>query len=157
MLKTILKWTINASRSNWHIMCYPALWVYWTTVKTATMLSPFQLVHEVEAFTPVECEIPSLKIAIHVLPDTSDIVLVVEPNLPDPKILFSCDCNPGVLYTCSPCLGVRGRSPRNFFWGCVLANSIADPWYWVNPRIFPLYFPYKREHCKSTGYGIVLY
>ena len=36
-------------------------------------------------------------------------VLVVE-------ILFSCDCNPGVLYTRSPCLGVRGRSPRFFFW-----------------------------------------
>ena len=36
-------------------------------------------------------------------------------------------------------------------------NSFADPWYWVNPRIFPLYFPYKRKHCKSTEHGIVLY
>ena len=24
-------------------------------------------------------------------------------------------------------------------------------------EFFPWYFPYKREHCKSTGYGIVLY
>ena len=37
-------------------------------------------------------------------------MLVVEPNLPDPEILFSCDCNPGVLYTHSPCLGVRGSA-----------------------------------------------
>ena len=72
----------------------------------------------------------------------------MEHNLPNPEILFSCDCNLGVMYTCSPCLGV--------LLGCVLANSIADPWYWVNPIIFPLYFPYKRKHCKTTEYGIVL-
>ena len=24
-----------------------------------------------------------------------------------------------------------------------LANSFADPWYWVNRSIFPWYFPYK--------------
>ena len=53
--------------------------------------------------------------------------------------------------------GFGGGAPDFFLGGCVLANSIADPWYSVNPRIFPLYFPYKREHCKSTGYGIVLY
>ena len=35
-LKTIIKRTINAARSNWHIMLYPALWAYWTNVKTAT-------------------------------------------------------------------------------------------------------------------------
>ena len=38
-----------------------------------------------------------------------------------------------------------------------MSISIVDPWYWVNPRIFPLYFPYKRKHCKMTEYGIVLY
>ena len=31
----------------------------------------------------------------------------VEPDLPDPEILFSHVCNPGVLYTHSPCLGVQ--------------------------------------------------
>ena len=72
-LMTILKLTINASRPNWHIMLYPALWVYRMTVKTATVFSPFQLVHGVEEVTPIECEIPSLKIAVHVLPKTSDI------------------------------------------------------------------------------------
>ena len=72
-MKTILKRTINASRSNWHIMLYPALWAYRTNVKTATGFSPFQLLLEVEAVTPVECEIPSLKISIHVLPDTTEL------------------------------------------------------------------------------------
>ena len=71
--KTVLKCTINASRSNWHIMLYPALWAYQTNVKTATMFSPFQLIHGVEAVTPVECEIPSLKIVIHVLLDTTEL------------------------------------------------------------------------------------
>ena len=71
-LKTILKRTIDASRSNWHIMLYPTLWAYRTNVKNATGFSPFQLVHGVEAYTS-ECEIPSLKIAIHVLPDTTEL------------------------------------------------------------------------------------
>ena len=35
-VKTILKCTINAAHSNWHIMLYPALWAYRTNVKTAT-------------------------------------------------------------------------------------------------------------------------
>ena len=72
-LKTILKRTINESHSNWHIMLYPALWAYRTNVKTATRFSPFQLVHGVEAVTPIECEIMSLRIAIHVLPDTTEM------------------------------------------------------------------------------------
>ena len=54
-------------------MLYPTLWVYWTNVKTAIGFSPFQLIHGVEAVTPVECEILSLKIAIHVLPDTTEL------------------------------------------------------------------------------------
>ena len=72
-LKTILKRTINATRSNWHIMLYPTLWAYQTNVKTTTGFSPFQLVHGVEVVTPIECDIPSLRIAIHVLPDTSEL------------------------------------------------------------------------------------
>ena len=54
-------------------MLCPTLWSYRTNVKTTTGFSPFQLVHGVEAVTPVECEIPSLKIAIHVLPDTTEL------------------------------------------------------------------------------------
>ena len=54
-------------------MLYPALWAYRTNVKTATWLSPFQLVHGVEAIIPVECEIPYLNIDIHVLLDMNKL------------------------------------------------------------------------------------
>ena len=72
-LKTIVKRTINAAWSNWHIMMYPALWAYRTNVKISTWFSPFQIVHGVEAVNSVECKIPSLKISIHVLPDTIEL------------------------------------------------------------------------------------
>ena len=42
-------------------------------VKTTTDFSPYQLVHGVEFVLPVECEIPFLKLAIEVLPDTSPL------------------------------------------------------------------------------------
>ena len=42
-------------------------------MKTATGFSPFQLVHGVDAVTPVKCKIPSLNISIHVLPDTTEM------------------------------------------------------------------------------------
>ena len=42
-------------------------------MKTAMGFSPFQLVHRLEAVTLVECEIPYLNIAIHVLPDTMEL------------------------------------------------------------------------------------
>ena len=54
-------------------MLYPTRWDYQTNVKNATGFSPFQLIHRVEAVTPVECEIPSLNISIHVLPDTTEL------------------------------------------------------------------------------------
>ena len=39
-------------------------------MKTATGFTPFQLVHGVESVFPIECEIPSLKLAVELLPDT---------------------------------------------------------------------------------------
>jgi hypothetical protein len=54
-------------------MLYPTLWAYRTSVKTATSFSPFQLVHGVELILPIECKIPSLKLAVELLPDTSDL------------------------------------------------------------------------------------
>ena len=52
-------------------MLYLALWAYRTAVKTATSFSPYQLVHGVESVLSVECEIPSLKLSIELLLDTS--------------------------------------------------------------------------------------
>ena len=45
-------------------MLYPALWAYRTAVNTTTSFSPYQLVHGVESILPIECEIPSLKLAV---------------------------------------------------------------------------------------------
>eukprot|EP00253_Pinus_taeda_P011364 PITA_11364 len=41
-------------------------------VKTLTGFTPFQLVYRLEAMLPIECEIPSLQIAIELLPATSE-------------------------------------------------------------------------------------
>ena len=72
-LKSILQRTITQRKNNWYIMLYPALLEYRTTVKAAIGFSPYQLVHGVESILPVECEIPSLKLAIELLPDTSPL------------------------------------------------------------------------------------
>ena len=52
-------------------MLFLALWAYRTLVKTATGFTPFQLVYGLEAIFPIECEIPSLKLAVQLLPETS--------------------------------------------------------------------------------------
>ena len=54
-------------------MLYPALWAYRTAVNISTGFSPYQLVHRVESVFPVECEIPSLKLAVELLLDTSPL------------------------------------------------------------------------------------
>ena len=41
------------------------------SVKTTTGFTPFQLVYGLEAVLPIECEIPSLKLAIEILPNTT--------------------------------------------------------------------------------------
>jgi hypothetical protein len=72
-LKTILQQTINLDKSNWNLMLYSALWAYRTLVKTATSFSPFQLVYGLEAVFPIEYQIPSLKLAVQLFPDTSPL------------------------------------------------------------------------------------
>ena len=54
-------------------MLYPTLWAYKTAVKTTTGFFPYQLVHGVESVLSVECEIPYLKLAIDLLPNTSPL------------------------------------------------------------------------------------
>jgi hypothetical protein len=43
------------------------------SIKTATGFSPFQLIYGLEAVLPIECQIPSLKLAVELLPDTSPL------------------------------------------------------------------------------------
>src|SRR3984885_5703930 len=53
-------------------MLFSALWGYQTSVKTSTGFTPFQLVYGLEVVLPIECEIPSLRMAIELLPATSE-------------------------------------------------------------------------------------
>ena len=52
-------------------MLFLALWAYRTSVKSTTEFTPFQLVYSLEATLPIKCEIPSLKLAVELLPNTS--------------------------------------------------------------------------------------
>jgi hypothetical protein len=52
-------------------MLFFALWDYRTAVKTTTSFTPVQLVHGVEATLPIECEIPTLRTIIELLPNTA--------------------------------------------------------------------------------------
>ena len=52
-------------------MLYPSLWDYRTAIETATVFSPYHLVHGMESILPVECKIPSLKLVMVLFPKTS--------------------------------------------------------------------------------------
>jgi hypothetical protein len=79
VLKTMLQRMVNKHKTNWHHMLFSTLWAYRTTVKTTTGFTPFHLVHGVEASLPIECEIPTLRITIELLPDTAPM----EQRLPE--------------------------------------------------------------------------
>jgi hypothetical protein len=51
-------------------MLFSALWAYRTSIKSSMGFIPFQLVY-IEAVQLIECEIPSLKLPIELLPNTS--------------------------------------------------------------------------------------
>jgi hypothetical protein len=72
-LNTILQRMINFSKSNCHLILYSTLWAYQMSVNTATNFSCFQLVYGMEAVFPIECYIPSLKLAVKLLLDTAPL------------------------------------------------------------------------------------
>ena len=51
---------------------FSVLCTYQTSVKTATGFTPFQLVYGLEVVLPIECEIPSLRLTIELLPHTTE-------------------------------------------------------------------------------------
>ena len=71
VLKTMLHRLNGYHKSNWHMNLFSALWAYRNSVKTTTGFTPFQLVYGLEVVLPIECQIPSLKIVIELLPNTS--------------------------------------------------------------------------------------
>ena len=54
------------------LILYLSLWAYQTSVRNITKFTPFQLVYGLEAILPIQCEISSLKLAIDLVPDTSE-------------------------------------------------------------------------------------
>jgi hypothetical protein len=52
-------------------MLFSSLWAYQMSVNSATGFTPFRLVYGLEAILSIECEIPSLKLAVKLLPNTS--------------------------------------------------------------------------------------
>jgi hypothetical protein len=71
VLITMLRQMIGIHKTSWHMMLFLALWAYQTLVKSAMVFTPLRLVYGVEAILPIECEIPSLKLAVELLPNTS--------------------------------------------------------------------------------------
>jgi hypothetical protein len=71
ILITMLRRIIGIHKTSWHTMLFSALWAYRTSVKSAMGFTPFQLVYGIEVILPIECEIPSLKLAVELLPNTS--------------------------------------------------------------------------------------
>lgn len=54
-------------------MLYPVLWAYQMFVKASTGFTHFQLVYGLESTFPMECKMPSLKLAVQLLVDTSSL------------------------------------------------------------------------------------
>ena len=71
VLKTMLRRMVGEHKSNWNLNIFSAPWTYRTSVKTTTGFTPFQLVYGLEVVLPIECQIPSLKLAVELLPNTS--------------------------------------------------------------------------------------
>lgn len=63
-LCNLLKKVVSKSKKDWHERVQEALWAYRTTFRTPTQATPYSLVYGVEAVLPLECQIPSLRIAI---------------------------------------------------------------------------------------------
>ena len=71
VLKTMLSRMVGQAKSNWSLQIFSALWAYRTIVKISTGFTPFQLVYGLEATLPIECEIPSMKLIVEILPNTT--------------------------------------------------------------------------------------
>ena len=71
VLKSMLQRLVEKAKSNWRLQLFSTLWGYKTTVNTSTGFTPFQLVYELEATLPIECEIPSLNLTVELFPNTT--------------------------------------------------------------------------------------
>lgn len=66
----MIQWIIDNHKNNWHLMLFPTLWAYRTLFKTTMGFMLFHLIHYIEIFLPIKCEIHTFHSAIERLPDT---------------------------------------------------------------------------------------
>jgi hypothetical protein len=71
VLITMLRRMIWIHKMSWHTMLCSSLWAYRKSIKSATEFIAFQLFYGLEAILSIECEIPSLKLDVEILPNTS--------------------------------------------------------------------------------------
>jgi hypothetical protein len=71
VLKTMIQCMVGENKTSWNLQLFSSLWAYHSSVKTATGFTPFQLVYGIKAILPIDCEIPSLKLKVELLPHTS--------------------------------------------------------------------------------------
>ena len=64
ILENLLKKVVAKPKRDWHERIREALWAYRTTQRTSTQATPYLLVYGVEAVSPLERLIPSLRIVI---------------------------------------------------------------------------------------------
>jgi hypothetical protein len=115
VLITMLRKMIGIHKTSWHKMLFSALWEYRTSVKSTTGFTPFRLVYGVEAILLIECEIPSLKLVVELLPNTSaeeehllylmqldetrrDATLVIEAQKKRVKVQYDKHVKPRVFF-----------------------------------------------------------
>ncbi|KAA0050120.1 uncharacterized protein E6C27_scaffold675G001370 [Cucumis melo var. makuwa] len=63
-LCSLLKKMVSKTKRDWQEKIGEALWVYRTTHRTPTGVTPYSMVYGVEAILPLEREIPSLRMTI---------------------------------------------------------------------------------------------
>ncbi|TMX02711.1 hypothetical protein EJD97_020242, partial [Solanum chilense] len=63
-LCNLLKKVVSMSKRDWNERMEEALWAYRTTYRTPTQEIPYSLAFVVETVLPLECQIPSLRLAI---------------------------------------------------------------------------------------------
>jgi hypothetical protein len=71
VLKTMLQSMVGVNKTSWHLQLFSTLLAYQTSIKTTTGFTLFQLVIGLEAVLSIECETPSLKLTVELLPHTS--------------------------------------------------------------------------------------
>jgi transposase InsO family protein len=69
VLTIMLRRMVGMHKLSWHTMFFSSLWAYQRSVKSTMEFTSFQLVYGIEVILSIECEIPSLKLVVKLLPN----------------------------------------------------------------------------------------